>query len=92
MARDIDVCKPRYGSIRSRAPVSCCIPSVLLRVARAPLENGIKEGCSYSYDLQIVAGLDEKKKEKLNIHDRNNNDLQVGCFITNSFPCADGET
>ena len=65
---------------------------MLLRIARAPLENGIKEGCSYSYDLQIVAGLDEKKKEKLNIHDRNNNDLQVGCFIINSFPCADGET
>ena len=29
-----------------------------------------------------------KKKRKT----RNNNDLQVGCLITNSFPCARGET
>ena len=36
-----------------------------LRIARAPLENEVKEGCSYAYDLEIVAGLYEKKKEKL---------------------------
>ena len=88
------VCKPKYGSIRSRALDSCCIPCVPLRIARAPLEyrafeNGVKEGCSYSYDLEIVAGLYEKR-EKLETHNWNN-DLQVGCFITNSFPCAHGE-
>ena len=85
------MCKPKYGSIQSRALDSCCIPSVPHRIARAPLENGVKECCSYSYDFEIVAGLYEKK-EKLEIHDWNNNDLQVGCFITNSLPCADGET
>ena len=58
------MCKPKYGSIRSRALDSCCIPSVPLRIARAPLENGVKECCSYSYDLEIVAGLYEKKKKK----------------------------
>ena len=35
-----------------------------LRIARAPLENGVKEGGSYSYDLETVAGLYEKKKKK----------------------------
>ena len=45
------VCKPKYGFIRSRAPDSCCIQSVPLRIAHAPLENRVKEGCSYSYDL-----------------------------------------
>ena len=39
-----------------------------LRIARAPLEdrvleNRAKEGYSYSYDLEIVAGLYEKKKK-----------------------------
>ena len=38
-----------------------------LRIARAPLENGVKEGGSYSYDLETVAGLYEKKKKKLEI-------------------------
>ena len=84
--------KLKYGSIRSRAPDSCCILSVPLGIARAPLENGVKEGCTYSYDPEIVAGLYVKKKEKLEIHDWNNNDLQIGCFVTNSFQCADGET
>ena len=83
----VDVCKPKYGSIRNRG----CIPSVPLRISCVPLEKGVKEGCSYSYDLDTVAGLYEKK-EKLEIHDWNNNDLQVGCFITNSLPCANGET
>ena len=59
--------KPRYCSIRSRAPDSCCIPSVPLRIARAPLEdcaleNGVKERYSYSYDLENVAGLYEKDR------------------------------
>ena len=54
--------KPKYGSIRSRAPDSCCNPSVRLRIARVSLEdraleNGVNEGYSYSYDLEIVAGL-----------------------------------
>ena len=91
------MCKPKYGSIWSRALDSCCIPSVPLRIARAPLEdrafeNGVKEGCSYSYDLEIVAGLYDKKWKTRQKDDRNNNDLQVGCFITINFPCADGET
>ena len=81
--------KPRYSSLWSRVPDSCCIPSVPLCITRAPLENRVKEGCSYSYDLEIVAGLYEKR-EKLETHNWNN-DLQVGCFITNSFPCAHGE-
>ena len=55
------MCKPKYGSTGSRAPNSCCIPSVPLRIARAPLENGVKEVCSYSYDLETVAGLYEKR-------------------------------
>ena len=63
-----------------------------LRIARAPLENEVKEGCSYAYDLEIVAGLYEKKKKNSKKDDWNNNDLQVGCFITNNFPCADGKT
>ena len=90
--------KPKYGSIGSRAPDSRGIPGVPLRIARAPLEhqaleNGAEEGCSYSYDLEIVAGLyEQKKKKSQKKDDRNNNDLQVGCFITNNFPCADGET
>ena len=38
-----------------------------LRIARAPLEdcaleNGVKEGYSYSYDLENVAGLYEKDR------------------------------
>ena len=37
-----------------------------LRIARAPLENGVKEGGSYSYDLETVAGLYEKKKKTRN--------------------------
>ena len=61
------VCKPKYGSVRSRAPNSSCIPNVPLRIARAPLENGVKEGGSYSYDLETVAGLYEKKKRKIEI-------------------------
>ena len=61
------MCKPKYGSIRSRAPNSSCIPGVPLRIARTPLENGAKEGCGYSYDLETVAGLYEKKEEKLEI-------------------------
>ena len=63
-----------------------------LRKARAPLEdqaleNRVKEACSYSYDLEIVAGLYEqqKKKKSQKKDDRNNNDLQVGCFIQ-QFP------
>ena len=36
-----------------------------------------REGCSYSYDLESVAGLYEKKKK----NDSKNNDLQVGCFV-----------
>ena len=60
---------------------------------RKALENGAEEGCSYSYNLEIVAGLyEQKKKKSQKKDDRNNNDLQVGCFITNNFPCADGET
>ena len=35
-----------------------------LRIERAPLENRVKEGCSYSYDLETVAGLYEKKRRK----------------------------
>ena len=83
--------KPRYSSLWSRVLDSCCIPSVPLCIARAPLENKVKEGCSYSYDLEIVTDLYEKKKKKKNwnTHDWNN-DLQVGCFITNSFPCVHG--
>ena len=82
----VDVCKPKYGSIRNRG----CIPSVPLRISCVPLEKGVKEGCSYSYDLDTVAGLYEKK-EKLEIHDWNNNDLQVGLKPI-GFPCVDGET
>ena len=51
---------------RSRALDSCCVPSMLLRklrIARAPLENEVKEGCSYAYDLEIVAGLYKKKRK-----------------------------
>ena len=50
-----------YGSVRSQALDNCCIPSVPVRIARAPLENGVKEDCSYSYDLETVAGLYLKK-------------------------------
>ena len=62
--------KPKYGSIGSRAPDSRGIPGVPLRIARAPLEhqaleNGAEEGCSYSYDLEIVAGLYEQKKKEI---------------------------
>ena len=62
--------KPKYSSIGSRAPDSRGIPSVTLRIARAPLEdqaleNGANEGCSYSYDLEIVAGLYEQKKKEI---------------------------
>ena len=44
-------------------------PSVPLYIARAPLEdraleNGVKEGYSYSYDLEIIASLYEKKKKR----------------------------
>ena len=56
--------KLKYGSIRSRDPDSCCILSVPLGIARAPLENGVKEGCTYSYDPEIVAGLYVKQKRK----------------------------
>ena len=55
------LCKPEYGSVRGRAPDSGCVPSVPLRIAR------VKEGCSYSYDLEIITGLYEKKNEKLEI-------------------------
>ena len=87
------LCKPKYGSIWSCAPDSCCILSVPLCIAGAPLENGVKEGCSYSDSLIILKLLlvFMKKKEKLEIHDWNNNYLQVGCFITSSFKCVDGE-
>ena len=44
------LCKPKYGSMRSQAPDSCCIPRVPLRIARAPLVNEIKEGCSYPHE------------------------------------------
>ena len=65
-----------------------------LRIACAPLEdhaleNGVKE------DFEIVAALSEKKKKKKKSQkegDWNNNDLQVGCIITNNFPCAHEET
>ena len=33
-------------------------------IARAPLENGTKEGCGYFYDLETDAGLYEKKRRK----------------------------
>ena len=47
------LCKRKCGSVRGQAPDSCCIPRVPLRIARAPLEdraleNGVKEGCTYS--------------------------------------------
>ena len=40
-----------------------------LLIARVPLEdraleNGVKEGYTYSYGLEIVAGIYEKKKKK----------------------------
>ena len=65
-------------------------------LARAPLEdrafgNGAKEGFNCSYDVEIV-GLYDKKWKTRKKDDWNNNDLQVGCFITNNFPCTDGET
>ena len=60
---EVSVCKLKYGLIRSPAPNSCCIPSVLLRVAPAPLENRVKEGCSCSYDFGNFAGLYEKKEK-----------------------------
>ena len=59
----IQLCKLKYGSIRSRAPYSCCIPCVPLRIACAPLEKGVNEGCSYYYDLETVACIYEKKKK-----------------------------
>ena len=89
--------KPKDGSMERPAPDSCCIPSMLLRIARTPLEdraleNGVQEGYSCSYDLEVVAGLYKKISKTWKKDDWNNNDLQVGCFITNNFPCIDGET
>ena len=46
-----------------------------LLIARVPLEdraleNGVKEGYTYSYGLEIVAGLYEKKKKKKKLEGR----------------------
>ena len=92
---DIHLFKPKYGSIRSQAPDSFCIPRVPLRIAHAPLED-----CIWKWSL-----LEEKKvvllwfwicwwspwkKWKTGKDDEwKNNDFKVGCCINNDFPYTD---
>ena len=76
---NILLCKPKYGSIRSRAPDSCCIPSVPLRIARAPLNTTFGYGVHwrrkrlFSYGFEFVAGLlDENEKLERTMTKKNN--------------------
>ena len=64
MGNERKVCKPKYGSVRSRAPNSCCIPSVARRIARAPLENGeLRKVVATLVILKLLLVFIKKKKK-----------------------------